>query len=197
MHVRRFSLLTSSLEALVCVVAPAEVESAVEGSNTQEEDDDGLRVALPVNDWVHLVVHVEEAEVVGEEVEESVPGHHLPVGRQQLNVSEVDVHPGHKQWSCVQNDHVSSEEVCRGVPGGWAWLVLDLNDENWSQNDPEAEGDGQVEAVGYLEPSEGNNMPVLWVARSQERQDLRNDGVAPAPVGPVVEVVHLLTLVRN
>ena len=38
-------------------------------------------------------------------------------------------------------------------------------------------------------------MPVLRVLGSQQTQDLRDDGIAPTPISPVVKVVHLLALV--
>lgn len=101
---------------LVSEAAPAEVESDDERSDTEKEDTDCLWVALPVDDWIHLVVHIEETEVVSKHVEESMPDHQFPVGRDQLDVSEIDVHPSHQQWSCVKDGHVCNHEVGFEVP---------------------------------------------------------------------------------
>jgi len=158
------SQLTASLEVLVSEVAPADVEAADEEGDGEEEDGDGLWVASPVNDWVHCVFQVEETEIVGEHVEESVPDHQFPVSLEQLDVREVDVDPGHDEWCCVQDGPVENCEVSLVVPRGWSWHGMDIVDDNWNQNDPEAEGDSQVQAVRSLEPSEGHHMPVLWVA---------------------------------
>jgi len=191
------SLLTSSLEILIGKVAPAEVETAIEYANTEQEYDNCNWVALPVNDWVNTVVHIEETKVVGEHVEESMPGHERPVGREQLDVCVINVYPGHQQRRCVKNGHVGNHEIGRGVPLRRSFLMLNLLNQDWRQNDPEAEGDGQVEAVRHFEPCEGDDVPVLRVACCQQGQDLRYDGIAPTPVRPVVEEVHVLSLVSH
>lgn len=38
-------------------------------------------------------------------------------------------------------------------------------------------------------------MPVVGISSRKQRQDLGNDGIAPAPVRPGVEIVHNLTLI--
>jgi len=101
---------------LVSIAAPAEVETTAEAEDAQDEDEDGLWVALPVNDRIDFVVHIEETEVVSKHVEESMPDHQFPVGRDQLDVSEIDVHPSHQQWSCVKDGHVCNHEVGFEVP---------------------------------------------------------------------------------
>ena len=111
------SQFASSLEVLVPPVAPADIEATVEDSDTKEEDGDSLWVALPVDDWVHPMIHIKEAEVVGEHVKESMPGHELPVSNEQLNISDVNVYPGHDKRCCMKDGHVSNEEVGFCVPG--------------------------------------------------------------------------------
>jgi len=151
---------------LVSEAAPAEVESDDERSDTEKEDTDCLWVALPVDDWIHLVVHIEETEVVSKHVEESMPGHEFPVGSKELDVSEVNVNPGHDQWTRMENGHMCDHEICFSIPCGWSIHILNLNDDHWSQNAPEAEGDCQVQAVREFKPSERHNVIVLGVFRS-------------------------------
>ena len=148
---------------LLSVVAEAHVEAADQGGDCQEEHTNSLWVALPVNDWIHLTFKVEESKVVREHIEEPVPGHQFPVSCEQLDVGVVDVGPGHKQWCCMQNGPVDKCEVGLGVPRGRTWQVVDIENDHWHQDDPEAEGDSQVQAVGHLEPGIRHHVPVFGV----------------------------------
>ena len=47
----------------------------------------------------------------------------------------------------------------------------------------------------HLQPGEGGHVPVFGVVRGQERQGLGDDGAAPAPVCPEIEVIHMLTAI--
>lgn len=90
------SLHSSSLKALVPHSAPQVVEAAVEDEDADDEDADGLRVGFPVDDWIDFMTHIKETKIICKHIEEAVPRLQFPIGRQQLNISVIDVQESHK-----------------------------------------------------------------------------------------------------
>ena len=181
---------------LVGPVAPALVETDTHEEDAEEEDADGDGVGLPVYYRVHGLICVEVAEVVCEHVEESMERHQLPISFQELDVREVDVRSGHHEGCRVQDDHVNDDEALEGRES-CPLVHVEVLDDHWSEDHPEREGDREVDRVRHLEPREGHDVPVVGVLSREHRQDLRDDRDAPAPVGPEVEVIQLLALVRH
>jgi hypothetical protein len=66
----------------------------------------------------------------------------------------------------MKNGHVSNHEINFKVPNRWTMIWPRRIQKDWSQNNPEAESDSQVKAMRDLKPSEGNDVPVLWILGS-------------------------------